>query len=200
MSEGNGVFIIESLNFEDEERGFYEGKIITEILRMLDVPVKYTYIRTKKELKHLIRKFDDSNFKYLHLSCHGNNEGIGMTLDKKLISFQELSNMFYYIQHNQRLFLSSCSAMQGSDVLNGLSDTKFLSIAGPVNDIEFSDATIFWSSFYHLMFRKKPKGMKNSDFKDNVDKLSETFDIPMKILIRKKSSDEYKEHINELSI
>jgi hypothetical protein len=66
------VFIVESLRFHDEEKDYYEGQIISDILRLNKKQSKYYYIRTKKELRAVLDKFRDSNYRYLHLSCHAN--------------------------------------------------------------------------------------------------------------------------------
>jgi hypothetical protein len=189
-----GVFIIESLDLEDEEQGRFEGKIITEMLRMLNVEVYYTYIRTKDELKVMIKKFEESDFRYLHLSCHGNETGIAMTLDEYSFPFSEFSDMFEYENRQQRLFLSSCSAMSGEEILKGMSETKFKSITGPLQEILFTDSAAFWTSFYHLMFRDD-EIIKNSRLKDALEKLSDTFEIEMSTLISDKKRETYKRKV-----
>lgn len=189
----NGVFIIESLTFEDEKEKIFEGKIIREILKMLGVKAEYYYIRTKKELKYLIKEFDNSEYKYLHLSFHGNEEGVAMPLENNIITFKQLSDMFKLEQKSQRLFLSSCSAMKG-DAVKGLLDTKFKTISGPIDDIEFSDATIFWSTLYHLLY-KSPDNTKRL-FEDKIDSVATIFNIQMRTLIRKKNT--YNEHVSKV--
>jgi len=75
------LYIIESLRFEDEARR-REGKILKDILRLADHRVHYVYIRTKRELEEVLYKFQDSESRYLHLSSHGNEENIELTLDR----------------------------------------------------------------------------------------------------------------------
>ena len=76
------LFIIESLRFSDEEDSFFEGKLLTDILRMSrQIEVEYLYIRTRKELKIALKRFHNSNKRYLHISCHGNPDELGLTLD-----------------------------------------------------------------------------------------------------------------------
>ena len=65
------VFIIESLRFEDEKKELFEGRMISQILRLNDKKSEYYYIRTKRELKEVLDIFYDSKFRYLHISCHG---------------------------------------------------------------------------------------------------------------------------------
>src|SRR3989304_8337351 len=87
MTRAN-VFIIESLRFDDEENKRFEGKFLSQILHLGDKKTIYYYIRTKKELEEVLRLFKKSNYRYLHLSCHGNKSSIFTTLDR--VSFSEL--------------------------------------------------------------------------------------------------------------
>ncbi|MED4351052.1 hypothetical protein P9265_01725 [Schinkia azotoformans] len=189
-----GVFIIESLDLENEEQGLFEGRVLREILNMLGVETAYVYIRTKKELKIMIKRFEKLNYKYLHLSCHGNQEGIAMTLDKYAFPFSEFSDMFDYYGDSKRLFLSSCSVMKEDNISKELLDTRLLSIAGPTTEIDFSDAAIFWASFYHQMFRENDSMMDNKHLKETLDKLSKTFDVDISLLILNSSKEKYNRY------
>ena len=68
MSKPN-VFIIESLNFEDEEDDRFEGKVLSKILKLNGVDSQYYYIRTKQELDEIIVKFDESDYRYFEANC-----------------------------------------------------------------------------------------------------------------------------------
>src|SRR4051812_7684564 len=76
------VFIIESLRFEDEEKGFFEGRILAEVLRMCGKSPEYFYFRTSAELVALAELFEKSKSRYLHISCHGTATEIETTLDR----------------------------------------------------------------------------------------------------------------------
>jgi hypothetical protein len=74
------VFIIESLRF-DEEADYREGEMIAKALAMsLKTPL-YRYVRTRAEFEHFVDEFEDSGYRYLHISCHGSANGISTTLD-----------------------------------------------------------------------------------------------------------------------
>ena len=75
MATETGVFIIESLHIEEEKNRVREGKILTEILNLLNYVshtrvfrTEYRYIRTVKELDIMIKQFKQSNLRYLHIS------------------------------------------------------------------------------------------------------------------------------------
>ena len=66
------VFIIESLKPEDEKAGNFEGRVLSQILHLGDKESEYHYVRNKRKLNAVLRRFGKSDYRYLHLSCHGN--------------------------------------------------------------------------------------------------------------------------------
>jgi len=74
------VFIIESVKPEEKKDNIFEGDIIAQILHLGGyVDYKYYYVKTKDEFEKRIAEFGKSNFKYLHLSCHGWEDGKGIS-------------------------------------------------------------------------------------------------------------------------
>ena len=57
------IFIIESLEFDDERAERFEGRIISEILTLSGKHCEYCYIRTKRELKELLNQFETSRYR-----------------------------------------------------------------------------------------------------------------------------------------
>ena len=70
MSTKPEVFIIESLDFVDEEKERFEGQILSSILKLGGKRPKYYYFRTRRELVEILKIFGRSRYRYLHLSCH----------------------------------------------------------------------------------------------------------------------------------
>lgn len=172
------VFIIESLEFEDEEKKNFEGEVISRILNLSKIEHKYYYIRTKAELQHLLNEFVDLNYRYLHISCHGSKNSIATTLDN--IKFDELSLMLADKLDRKRLFLSSCLSTNDSLANSILPVSDCFSIIGPDKEIYMDDAAIFWASFYQIMFKRNPKAMKRENLEQLLTELKELFKIPLK--------------------
>ncbi len=101
------VFIVESLNFRDEQLERYEGQIISKILALSGKQCHYYYIRTQRELEVVLTKFTKSTYRYLHFSCHGNNKNIYTTLDE--IPFARFGALLMPHLREKRLFVSACS-------------------------------------------------------------------------------------------
>jgi hypothetical protein len=171
------VFIIESLTFPDEKSDRFEGKFLSHILKLGSIDSEYFYIRTKKEFKEVLRIFNSSNFRYLHLSCHGNEDGLTTTLDGLLHS--EFALVTKNHLENRRLFLSACSATNRNFAESVIPSSGCLSMIGPATDIRFNDAAIIWASFYHLIFKANRTGMNRSDILPVLKKIVQTFEIQM---------------------
>ena len=180
------VFIIESLEFEDEEKKYFEGEIISKILNLSKIEHKYYYIRTKSELIHLLDEFVELRYRYLHISCHGSKNSISTTLDE--IKFKELSVILGDKLDNKRLFLSSCSSTNSKLAEKILPTSDCYSIIGPNKSIYFDDAAIFWASFYQIMFKRNPKAMNRENLKGLLTELKKLFKIPLKYYSTSKSS------------
>lgn len=165
------VCFVESLGFL-EERTHKEGEIISRTLQLSGKPSDYAYIRTKQELKAVIKEFGESNHRYLHISCHGvvdsNNKATGFHLTTGQIGSDDLARVLAPHVGGRRVFLSSCLAARSTFADTLLRDSKCLSVLAPMNRINFDDAAVFWTSFYHLMFKGGRESMSTARIKANV--------------------------------
>lgn len=190
MSEGIAdVFIIESLNLKDEKAERFEGRMLSQILKLNDKKSQYYYIRTKKELNHVLQIFYDSGYKYLHISSHGNCEGLALTLD--FIPFNTLATLFEPYVENRRIFISACEMVSDELVKEFMPKTNCLSVIGPGVEINFDDAAIFWSSFYHLMFKTNSNVMKRDTLIRHLNAISTLFCININYYSRNKTRKGY---------
>jgi len=172
------VFIIESLDFEDEKNKHFEGEIISKILNFSGIECKYNYIRTKAEFEHFIQVFQNSNYRYLHISCHGNTKCLATTLEQ--IPFPELGVILQPVLDKKRLFISACSATNDKLADEIFPTTECYSLIGPSTKPNMNDAAIFWASFYHLMFNHNSKAMKKESLQPIIEMLSMVHNIPIK--------------------
>ncbi len=179
------VFIIESLTFDNEKEGVFEGKIISDILHLSDKSSIYYYIRTKSEFEEVLNLFWESNYRYLHISCHGNRKMMFTTLDE--IPFDEMATILEPVLEDRRLFLSACSMTNENLAKAIIPASDCYSIIGPAKDVHFNDAAILWSSFYHLMFKDNAAAMKRSKILENAKSVAKMFKIPLNYYSKSKS-------------
>jgi hypothetical protein len=171
------VFIIETLEFSNEAKNEYEGRRISDMLELSGKNCHYVYIRTKAELKAVLRRFWETRYRYLHLSCHANREEMGTTLDD--ISFPELGRILEPYLEKRRLFISACEMTCSALAKELIPKTGCYSILGPSAEPYIPDAAIFWASFYHTMFRLNPGAMSSKGLLATAQTLSSVFSIPL---------------------
>ena len=170
------VFIIESLDPDDEGNGRFEGSIISQMLRLHGKEPKYRYVRTKKDFKKAIKQFGQSQYRYLHISAHADEDGMCTTnLDE--INYDEMSKILNPYLVGRRLFLSACSMVHEDMAKEIIPSTGCYSVVGPTEKIYFSDAAIVWSSIYHLMFSKDSDKMSRKVLKENLTKVCKLFEV-----------------------
>lgn len=174
------IFIIESLDFDDERAERFEGRIISKILALSGKRCEYCYIRTKRELKKLLEQFESSSYRYLHLSCHGQPGAIFTTLDK--VPFSEFGSLIRPYLRKRRLFVSACSATNRALADAIMPHSGCYSILGPDQDIYFSDAAVLWASFYHVMFRADSDAMKYETIKAKAQEVSDMYRVKLKLI------------------
>ncbi|WP_206245712.1 hypothetical protein [Novosphingobium terrae] len=167
------VCIVESLGFL-EEQSHREGEIISRTMNLSGKPSAYVCIRTLNELKAIAQEFGNSKHRYFHLSCHGvrddDGQNVGVALTTRYVSNEELADILAPHMDGRRLFLSSCLAGRGDFPRLLLERSKCHSVLAPMNEIGFDDAAVFWTSFYHLMFKADKTRMVNSVLEETVKK------------------------------
>jgi len=178
MSQAD-VFIIESLDFDDEENQRFEGRIISDILSMSGKQCAYYYIRTKRELSTLLERFSSSSYRYLHLSCHGGGNSLHTTLDS--IPYAEFGKMIVPHLKKRRLFISACSAATRTFADHIMPVSGCYSILGPAEDVYFSDAAVLWASFYHVMFRADSTAMKYDVIKAKAQEVANMYRVRLSL-------------------
>jgi len=174
------IFIIESLEFDDERDNRFEGRIISQILALSGKKCEYYYIRTKRELRTLLEHFASSHYRYLHLSCHGNTNSLFTTLDP--VPFSELGLLIKPHLQKRRLFVSACSATNSALADAIMPDSGCYSILGPDEKIYFGDAAVLWASFYHVMFAADSTAMKYKTIKAKAQEVSNLYRVKLKLI------------------
>lgn len=160
------VCIVESLGFLQEST-HREGEIIARTLRLSGKESHYSYLRTRDEFAAFAEQFGNSEHRYLHLSCHGNETGFGVTTG--FFSATDLAAVLAPHVNKRRVFLSVCLAAESVFARTLLKQSSCWSVLAPVNVISFDDAAIFWTAFYHLIFKKNPDAMKRTDIEAVVE-------------------------------
>jgi hypothetical protein len=172
------TFIIESLSMENEKNNVMDGKMLYDVLKLYGKNPLYYYCRTTRELRKFADEYRNSGYRYLHLSCHGSNEGISLTLDN--LTFDDFAEIFEGKLDNRRLFISGCELGNQK-----LADSVFLrnggiySIIAPTKPIFFQQSVPFWSAFHYRMNAYSEAQMKKAQIEESLENLSSLFEMEM---------------------
>ena len=181
------LFIIESLQLEDERNGVQEGDIISRMLQVAGKQrTRYYYIRTRREMEEIIPIFGRSRLRYLHISCHANKHGMHTTFD--FISYRELGKILAPHIFGRRVFVSACKMARKSLARELFGTSGLLSLIGPRKNINFDDSAAFWMSFYHLMFKTDSRTMKKPDLNLTIRALASLYHVKIRYFSRRGST------------
>lgn len=185
------VFILESLTVIDERKKRFEGRVLADVLRMCGKSPEYFYFRTERELEELILEFRRSGYRYLHLSCHGNDSEIATTYGT--VTYQRFAEITAGHLQNRRLFVSACEV--GNELFSELVAARnrgMYSIASPMVTIPFDKAVALWSALYVHMFSVNDTHQKAKHINDALTPLCNLFNIPFMFSVYHPNSDSWE--------
>lgn len=192
-----GVFIIESMDLDNEIEGNLDGFALKTILDLCDIPNDYYYIRTILELELVIEKFKESDFGFLHIACHGNEEGLSLCLED--IIFEELELLLGKHLKYRRLFLSACRVARFELAKLFIPKYHAYSVIGTPDDIDYDKAAVFWSSFYYLMYSNDQDQMYQTNLIPTLESITKTFNLRLDYFsIIKESHPKSMTHLREI--
>ena len=180
-----GVFIIEFLR----EGDYNEGDNLNEILKLSRIPAKYLWVDTEEELQMALAKFNSSNFRYLYISCHADNEGF--ELNGNSISNLEFKRMSDKYLKNKRVFISACRGANRELASYLIVGNGAYSLIGTPTDVDFDKAALFWPSFFHLINEIDANKMRRVDIINITKKLVQLFDIPIHYYSKIKNEENF---------
>jgi hypothetical protein len=150
------VLVAESLDEEAIYREQREGVAVAEIGRLLCINMQYRQIISRDSLKRAVEEARKSNAIILHLSCHGDAEGIQLT-DGSEITWSELAELTQpHATPARALVVSACSGgVHGLTKHLGTGDLRpYGFIIGPSGNIALSDACVAWCLFYRRLIHQ----------------------------------------------
>jgi hypothetical protein len=161
------VYIVESPSDIDLLDGRTEGRTLCEALKLTGVDHEYSLATTITSFRYALKErlgFVASHFPdktpILHLSMHGNVNGLGLT-DGTFLSWadlrRELNPLVESLSGDILLCMSACKGASGirMAMFDGEGHT-FGAIVGNYGDASWSDLAVGYTSFYHLLFKGIP--------------------------------------------
>ena len=169
------VFIIESLYKEDLEEGRLEGDLISKILRMGGRRPEYYFVKSREQLVARIEQFATSQYRYLHLSCHGSANSFHFYFGS--MNFEEFTALVRNKLANRRIFVSACETVNEYLANLLIPSSKCYSLIGPYELIDLDDAAIIWASYYYLAFKGDRTAMNRKLILKTLSSLTKLYRI-----------------------
>ena len=181
------VFIIESL----PEQNPHDGKILADMLRLPGKnPIYYT-CKDSDSFVAGLRVFAASQYRFLHISCHGTIDSIRFQ-SGQMLDYMAFSSLFEGIKLNvTRLFFSACELGNQNLSLELFKKNKAVySFIAPCQPISFSNALAIWCSFYIAMFDISSSKMRETVIINKLDKILQVFEAEFHVSLHKTSLKE----------
>lgn len=168
------VFILESLTTDNEDYNQFEGQALCNALRLAGKNPKYYYFQDVEELSALATLFDISNYRYLHVSCHGDIDYI--PIGDNILTYDEFFSPFTGKLQSKRLFMSACLLGNSAFVEAAMkANDKIASVVAPTDTIDFAIALAFWTAFYIGCFNEQEDKIKDKVLMEKVAELGSVF-------------------------
>lgn len=159
------VYVIESPSSRDLLDGRTEGRMLTEALRLAEIPHWYSLASDRSMFREalserLLEAWEAHGKKVpiLHLSLHGSTDGVVLTSGESLSwdeLRQELMPLIRAMDGGLLVCMSSCFGSSGCRMaMYEDSEPHFWALVGNVGSALWSDAAIAYASFYHLFFKR----------------------------------------------
>lgn len=165
MKRKSDLFIIEVLKPEDYACFAADGLQLVMQMQALGFDTRYVRAYSFDSFKEAIAQFKESSFKWLHLSCHGCENGIEFyksepwekdhKFEEDIIANDEVAKAFRRCLTNCRITLSGCRIGNEDFTRKMFSHNKGLqSLVAPVDDLNFDIAAPLWLSYYSLLIKR----------------------------------------------
>jgi hypothetical protein len=157
------VHIIESPSANDLLDGRTEGRVLNEILNLANIPHCYNLVTTKETFNTALgTRLDEASMNFqknpiLHLSMHGNEDGIALT-DNTFLEWADLqarlTPLNNHLEGKLLICMSSCFSSSGCWMaMNEDKDEPFWALVGNKCSVSWENAAVAYVTFYHLLFK-----------------------------------------------
>lgn len=169
------VFIIESLPETDP----HDGKILCDALKFSNKTPRYCSVQNSDEFENALLQFQDSNYRYLHISCHGERDRVSFA-DGGWSDDRDFAGMFHSLSLPVvRVFFSAC-LLGRKDFSEKIirANSAIHSIVAPCPKVKFTLSLAFWIAFYTTIFDRDSDRMSIKNILDAVRSNTDHFGFP----------------------
>ena len=196
MERKSDLFIIEVLRPEDYACFAADGLQLVTQMQALGFDTRYVRAYTFDSFKTAVAQYQESGFKWLHLSCHGCDTGVefykkepwvNCKFEPEVITNDKVAKSFGKCLIHCRVTLSGCRTGNVDLTQKIFECNKGLqSLVAPVDDLADDIVAPLWLSYYSLLIkrsRSKYEGdnvkITNEDIGEVVESVSKCFSVSL---------------------
>lgn len=169
-----GIYIIESLRSSDK---YFDGENLSKILKLSGIENIYYWVKSVEEFINGINQFSESDYRYLHMSCHADENGI--EINGETICNEKLLSIFGAKLKGKRLFMAACKGANKNLGYKLITDIGATSLIGTPINLRFDKSALFWPAFYHAINEVDKSRMIRSGIKITLRRCVQLFNIPI---------------------
>lgn len=204
------IYIFESPSTKDIIENRKEGNSLFAALKLFNIDCIYLEFDSNESLISATNKIaEDVNKRgigkiplpYLHLSMHGNEDGI-MLSNGDILNWMDLRTILMQLNHEVKfakfdekvvsrfsLSMSACKGIYAYRMFNPNECLNpFWSLVGPISEIEWADSLTAFIVFYHSLIYKRnfiPEAIKRMNIAIGTNDFKNFLDIRFTHLIEK---------------
>jgi len=190
------VFIIESLGANDVNNHRCDGKILEAQLQLIGEESVYRYVLNVSDLRNALCEFDESEFRFLHVSCHGDSAKAYLAANPAGETYEEFSKCFSSKVALTRVTFAACKLGNKSFFEEFCRWNKGVqSLAAPMNDLPFQRSSLYWATYYTKLIEecRNSNNHIHRDFIESVvPQLSKVLNVSMRYAIYEPNKDRIK--------
>lgn len=199
------VYIIESPNNDNFFDKVFEGESLSSSLKLMDIESIHRFIISRENLEYALKEevinlaIDKKLRPIIHISAHGDHEGIQLT-DNDEVYWNDLADLLKplssLLEGKFILCMSSCKGFSAFEMALTLDkQLPFFNIVGNTQDVNWDDALVGFTSFYHIL-------KKTMDFSKGIEALkvssgNKNFDAVSANIVKELYENSTKEHLRK---
>jgi hypothetical protein len=160
------IHIIESPSPDDFLKDRQEGRTLRQALELGGLHAHYYVVVDRESFSRAIEgiRFHhtqraDPVLPMLHLSAHGNRDGIALTSEEHAVSWHELGDRIAALNHavgnTLVVCMSSCEGFAGFRMAHRLTACPYAVLVGPTIEPTWSETFTGFQAFYHNFAHKR---------------------------------------------
>lgn len=149
MSRKQEVYMIESRSPEDFWADRHEGRALSKMLELALVGHKYREVVDEEHLHRALKEADAPHVKYVHISAHGEEDGIKLTCGT-LVEWERFIEIGGRHLEGKCLVFSSCCVGRRATQIFNKRKAFCLAVVAPLDVITWPEGLAAYAAFYHL--------------------------------------------------